>query len=105
MQKNSSTRMKSRHNQRASEKLGELLREAHHRVEASCSERITQSEMAARLGLSARTYVDYLHGKGPAGARVVFDILAMLDDREAISILHSWRDGNRKSESGKSDEN
>lgn len=97
--------MKSRNNQCASEKLGELLREAHHRVEASCSERITQSEMAARLGLSARTYVDYLRGKGPVGACVIFEILAMLDDSEAISLLHSWRDGNRKRDSGNYNEN
>lgn len=78
----------------AAERLGALLREAHHRIEAARSSRISQAEMASALGLSARAYVDYLHGRGPAGVRIAFDILSMLDDREVVAILRRWREGN-----------
>lgn len=84
--------MKSERNQKSAERLGELFREAHHRVEAAESERISQSEMAARLGVSARAYVDYLRGRGPAGARVALEMLSMLDDHEVVKILRRWRD-------------
>lgn len=82
------------HDSGAAEKLGAILREAHHRIEAAESGRISQAEMAARLGVSQRAYVDYLHGRGPAGARVAFDILAMLGDDEVVALLRRWREGN-----------
>lgn len=76
------------------ERLGAILREAHHRIEAAESGRISQAEMAMRLRVSQRAYVDYLHGRGPAGARVAFDILSMLGDEEAVALLRRWREGN-----------
>lgn len=82
------------HNDGAAERLGTILREAHHRIEAAESGRISQAEMAARLGVSQRAYVDYLHGRGPAGARVAFDILSMLEDAEVVALLQRWREGN-----------
>lgn len=72
--------------------LGELVREVHHRVEAAERARISQSEMAARLGVSARSYVDYLHGRSPAGMRIAFDLLAMLDEIELVAIVQRWRE-------------
>ncbi len=84
------------HDDGAVERLGAILREAHHRIEAAESGRISQAEMAGRLGVSQRAYVDYLHGRGPAGARVAFDILAMLGDDEAVTLLRRWREGNSK---------
>jgi hypothetical protein len=86
--------MKSHDDGLASERLGAILREAHHRVEAAESGRISQAQMATRLSVSQRAYVDYLHGRGPAGVRVAFDILAMLGDDEAVSLLRRWREGN-----------
>ncbi len=85
--------MKTR-DDKAAERLGVILREAHHRIEASESGRISQAEMAARLGVSQRAYVDYLNGRGPAGARVAFDILAMLENDEAVVLLRRWREVN-----------
>ncbi len=82
-----------RHDDGPAERLGVILREAHHRIEAAESGRISQAEMAARLGVSQRAYVDYLHGRGPAGARVAFDILAMLGDDEVVALLRRWREG------------
>ena len=92
--------MKNERERKPSERLGAALREAHHRIEAAESSRISQAEMASRLGVSQRTYVDWLHGRGPSGARAVFNLLTMLDDREAVEILRHWREGNG---SGKKD--
>lgn len=92
--------MKNEREKEPSERLGAALREAHHRIEAAESSRISQAEMASRLGVSQRAYVDWLHGRGPSGARAVFDLLSMLDDREAVEILRRWREGNG---SGKND--
>jgi len=86
--------MKIHNDKAAAERLGAVLREAHHRIEAAESGRISQADMAARLGVSQRAYVDYLHGRGPAGARVAFDILAMLGDDEVVALLRRWREGN-----------
>lgn len=86
--------MKSHDDGLAAERLGAILREAHHRIEAAESGRISQAEMATRLGVSQRAYVDYLHGRGPVGVRIAFDILAMLGDDEAVSLLRRWREGN-----------
>ena len=87
-------RMKSDGEKKPYDRLGAALREAHHRIEARESARISQSEMALRLCVSQRTYVDWLHGRGPSGARAVLNLLSMLDDREAVEILRHWREGN-----------
>ncbi|MCI1041822.1 helix-turn-helix domain-containing protein [Caballeronia zhejiangensis] len=81
------------HDESVGERLGALFREVHHRVEAAESARISQADMATRLGVSPRAYVDYIRGKGPTGARVALDVLAMLDDTDAIAILRRWREG------------
>lgn len=90
--------MKSHDDGAAAERLGTILREAHHRIEAAESGRISQAEMATRLRVSPRAYLDYLHGRGPAGVRIAFDILAMLGDDEAVALVRRWREGNRKNE-------
>ena len=89
--------MKSEQEQETFDRLGALLREAHHRIEAAECSRISQSEMASRLNVSARAYVDWIHGRGPSGARAVFDLLSMLDDHEAVTILRRWRERNGNS--------
>ena len=87
-------------------RVGAILRETHHRIEAAERSRISQAEMAARLGISARAYVDWLHGRGPSSVRALFDLLTMLGDREVVEILSHWREGSRnseKNEGGESD--
>ena len=69
-----------------------LLRELHHRIEAKESTRISQAAMAERLGISARTYLEYLRGKNsPVGMRAVLDLLAMLEDQEIAQVIQHWR--------------
>jgi DNA-binding XRE family transcriptional regulator len=70
----------------------DLLRELHHRVEAKERSRISQAVMAERLGVSSRTYLEYLRGTStPVGMRVVLDLLAMLEDGEALQLIQHWR--------------
>lgn len=73
--------------------VSDLLRELHHRVEAKERGRISQATMASRLGVSSRTYLEYLRGtNSPVGMRVVFDLLCMLDDEAALQLINRWRD-------------
>lgn len=73
--------------------VNEILRELHHRIEAKERARISQAVMAERLGVSARTYLEYLRGtNSPIGMRVVLDLLCMLDDQSIVQIIQHWRD-------------
>lgn len=73
--------------------VNDLLRELHHRIEAKERARISQAVMASRLGISARTYLEYLRGtNSPVGMRVVLDLLSMLDDQSVIQVIHHWRE-------------
>ena len=72
--------------------LNMLLREVHHRIEAKERMRISQVEMAKRLGISSRTYLEYLRGtNSPTGMRAILDLLSMLDDQELAQIIKNWR--------------
>ena len=72
--------------------VNDLLRELHHRIEAKERSRISQAAMAERLGVSSRTYLEYLRGTHtPVGMRVVLDLLTMLDDDDVIQLLQHWR--------------
>lgn len=65
-----------------------LLHEIHHRVEAAEKKRITHEEMALRLGISKRTYVEYLRGTNkPKGLGVMFHLLQMLDRDDLLRVL------------------
>ncbi|HGM7193528.1 MULTISPECIES: helix-turn-helix domain-containing protein [Pseudomonadota] len=79
--------------------VNDLLRELHHRIEAKERARISQAVMASRLGISARTYLEYLRGtNSPVGMRVVLDLLSMLDDQSVIQVIHHWRESQQTNE-------
>jgi hypothetical protein len=79
--------------------VNDLLRELHHRIEAKERARISQAVMANRLGISARTYLEYLRGtNSPVGMRVVLDLLSMLDDQSVIQVIHHWREAQQTNE-------
>ena len=80
--------------------LSRLLRELHHRIEAKQSARISQAAMAESLGISARTYIEYLRGtNSPVGMKVVLNLLAMLDEQEVAQVIRHWRTA-RQSDGG-----
>lgn len=65
-----------------------LLHEIHHRIEAAEKKRITHEEMANRLGISKRTYVEYLRGTNrPKGLGVMFHLLQMLERDDLLRVL------------------
>lgn len=72
--------------------LRELLRRIHHVIEAAERRRISRAEMAGRLEISARTYLEYLRGThAPLGMRAVLDMLAMLNDGDLVAVVSEWR--------------
>jgi transcriptional regulator with XRE-family HTH domain len=76
-----------------------ILRELHHRLEAKERSRISQAVMAKRLGISSRTYLEYLRGtNSPMGMRVVLNLLCMLDDQALVQIIQHWRDAQNSTE-------
>ncbi|WP_419715499.1 helix-turn-helix domain-containing protein [Aeromonas hydrophila] len=70
-----------------------ILKQIHHLLEAHSRSRITQQDMAERLGISKRTYVEYLRGTNkPLGMTVVLDLLCELKEEEQIRVLKAWRE-------------
>jgi putative transcriptional regulator len=80
------------HRQATSPPVSGVLKELHHRIEAKERGRISQAAMAQRLGISTRTYLEYLRGtNAPIGMRVVLDLLCMLDEQELSQVLRHWK--------------
>lgn len=80
--------------------LHTLLHRIHHLLEAAEGKRITREEMARRLRVSPRTYVEYLRGtNAPIGMRALLDMLAMLSKEELVRIIDEWK----KNTTGKED--
>lgn len=72
--------------------LKDFLHEVHHRIEARERMRISQSCMADRLGISQRTYLEYLRGtNAPTGMRALLNLLIQLEDNELVSAVRGWQ--------------
>ena len=67
--------------------LKDILATAHHYVEANEHRRITQAEMAERMGVSPRAYAEYLRGREPAGMKALVALLGMLTEEQAGGVL------------------
>ena len=75
----------------APESLASLLHRIHHMVEAEEGRRITQAAMAGRIGVSKRTYVEYLRGtNSPLAMRAIITLLAQLKDDELVTVIRNW---------------
>lgn len=69
-----------------------LLRRIHHVIEAEERRRVSRAEMASRLEISPRTYLEYLRGThAPLAMRAVLDMLAMLNDADLIAVVNEWK--------------
>jgi len=72
-------------------KLKEVIRGAHSLVEAKEKKRITQKEMAGRIKVGYRTYMEYQRGtNAPLSMRALLNLLAMLDDQEIVRVVREW---------------
>jgi len=67
----------------------DLFNILHNAVEAEGNGRkISQKEMAGRLGVSMRTYQDWRLGKAkPPAARAVLQMLGVLDDEAIVRVV------------------
>lgn len=73
--------------------LKELISGAHHLIEAKEKRRITQVEMAQRVGVGHRTYLEYQRGtNAPLAMKALLNLLSLLDDDEIVKVVREWRE-------------
>jgi DNA-binding XRE family transcriptional regulator len=71
--------------------LKELISGAHHLIEAREKKRITQTDMAQRIGVGYRTYLEYQRGtNAPLAMKALLNLLNMLDDNEIVKVVREW---------------
>lgn len=72
-------------------KLAHVLYKIHKLIEAKELKSITQKEMARRLSVSERTYIEWLRETNePIAMKAMLDILALLKDDDIIQVVRSW---------------
>ena len=60
-------------------------------IEAKEKKRITQEEMAGRIGVGHRTYMEYQRGtNAPLAMKALLNLLAMLGDQEIVHAVREW---------------
>lgn len=73
--------------------LKELILGAHYLIASKEKKRITQEEMARRIGVGHRTYLEYQRGtNAPLAMKALLNLLNMLDDAEIVKVVREWRD-------------
>jgi len=73
--------------------LKELIRGAHSLIEAKEKKRITQQDMAGRVGVGYRTYMEYQRGtNAPLAMKAILNLLTLLDDQEIVRVVREWND-------------
>lgn len=71
--------------------LQELIRKTHALIEAKKKYRISQHDMAQRIGVHHRTYVEYYRGtNAPLAMKAILNLLAMLEDKEIVDVIREW---------------
>ena len=72
--------------------ISEFLTQAHLRMQARKGQKITQAEMARGLGISSRTYIEYLRGtNAPIGMHALLNVVSMLEERDLEELLQKWK--------------
>lgn len=73
--------------------LKDLISGAHHLVEAKEKARITQTDMAQRIGVGYRTYLEYQRGtNAPLAMKALLNLLNLLDDAEIVRVVREWEE-------------
>ncbi len=53
--------------------------------------RISQEDMAGRIGVGYRTYLEYQRGtNAPLAMKAVLTLLSLLDDAEIVRVVREW---------------
>ena len=77
--------------------LKEFIRGAHALIEAREKKRITQEEMAGRVGVGYRTYMEYQRGtNAPLAMKAMLNLLALLEDQEIVRVVREWKESAEK---------
>lgn len=72
-------------------RLADIIRKAHHLLEAHECRRISAKEMAGRIGVNFRTYIEYQRGTNePLAMKAFLNLLSNLTDEEIVSIIRAW---------------
>lgn len=71
--------------------LNDLINRIHKLIEAKEIKTISQAEMAKRIGVQHRTYVEYSRGKNqPLAMKALLNMLNELDDNEIVKVVREW---------------
>jgi transcriptional regulator with XRE-family HTH domain len=71
----------------ANHTANQLFAKAHHLIEANEARRISQAEMAKRLGISVRAYAKYLHGQETTALTSLSKLLEHLTEQQVLGLL------------------
>ncbi|MGN8540680.1 helix-turn-helix transcriptional regulator [Helicobacter pylori] len=73
-------------------KLSQILKKIHALIESKEIQNISQQEMANRLGVSLRTYTEWLRGVNqPLAMRAILDMFSQLNDDDIVKIVRAWQ--------------
>lgn len=75
--------------------LNKLINKIHKLIEAKEIKTISQPNMAKRIGVSSRTYIEYSRGTNkPLGMKALLNMLNELEDEEIIKVIRLWKETN-----------
>ncbi|EPE3793701.1 helix-turn-helix domain-containing protein [Campylobacter sp. 2352 PW] len=73
-------------------KLSQIIHKIHKLIEAKELKNITKKEMANRLGISERTYIEWLRETNePIAMKAMLDMLSQLKDDDIIQVVREWK--------------
>ncbi len=73
-------------------KLSQILKKIHALIESKEIQNIPQQEMANRLGVSLRTYTEWLRDVNqPLAMRAILDMFSQLNDDDIVKIVRAWQ--------------
>ncbi|EPN4753090.1 helix-turn-helix domain-containing protein [Campylobacter jejuni] len=73
-------------------KLSQIIHKIHKLIEAKELKNITKREMANRLGISERTYIEWLRETNePIAMKAALDMLSQLKDDDVIQVVREWK--------------
>jgi len=78
--------------------LKNIINRTHSLIEAKEMKKISQSNMAKKIGVSPRTYTEYTRGtNSPLAMKALLSMLNLLDDDEIVKIVRMWNKDINKS--------
>ncbi|WP_373563526.1 helix-turn-helix domain-containing protein [Helicobacter pylori] len=70
----------------------QILKKIHALIESKEIQNISQQEMANRLGVSLRTYAEWLRDVNqPLAMRAILNMFSQLNDDDIVKIVRAWQ--------------